>query len=155
VARGRGNARGGTLVPRPDLLDHPRVKYAASFKNDLDVFGFDDAARSAVVVLGRGVARLPELSIELEADRRGRGEGSALAAAALAQLPRGSLVVACVASCNAASVRSFLHAGFTSIGSFAVSAARRRLIPLAPKAPGPPALTQRAPAPKSADSSGR
>ena len=119
------------------------------------MFGFDDAARSAVVILGRGVARLSELSIELEADRRGRGEGSALAAAALAHLPRGSLVVACVASCNAASVRSFLHAGFTPIGSFAVSAARRRLIPLAPKAPGPRALTQRAPAPESADSSGR
>jgi hypothetical protein len=49
VARGRGNARGGTLVPRPDLLNHPRVKYAESFKDDLDVLGFDDAARSAVV----------------------------------------------------------------------------------------------------------
>jgi GNAT superfamily N-acetyltransferase len=117
VARGRGNARGGTLVPRPDLLNHPRVKYAARFKDDLDVFGFDDAARSAVVILGRGVARLPELSIELEADRQGRGEGRALAAAALAHLPRGSLVVACVAPGNAASVRSFLHAGFTPIGS--------------------------------------
>ena len=122
VARGRGNARGGTLVPRPDLLNHPRVKYAASFKDDLDVFGFDDAARSAVVILGRGVARLSELSIELEADRPGRGEGSALAAAALAHLPRGSLVVACVASCDAASVGRFLHAG-SSVGSFAVSAA--------------------------------
>jgi hypothetical protein len=93
------------------------VKYAASFKNDLDVFGFDDAARSAVVILGRGVATLPELSIELEADRRAHGEGSALGAAALAHLPRGSLAVACVAPGNAASVRSFLRARFTPIGS--------------------------------------
>ena len=121
------------------------MKYAASFKNDLDVFGFDDAARSAVVILGRGVARLSELSIELEADRRGRGEGSALAAAALAQLPRGSLVVACVASCNAASVRSFLHARFTSIASCSFCSAKA-LNPARPESAGARALTQRAPA---------
>jgi hypothetical protein len=53
------------------------------------MFGFDDAARSAVAILRRGVARLSELSIELEADRRGRGEGRALTAAALAHLPVG------------------------------------------------------------------
>lgn len=117
VARGGGGTRHGTLVPRPDLFNHPRVKYAANIRDDLDVYGFDDPARSAVAILGRGVAGLPELSIELEADRRGRGEGGALAAAALARLPRGSLVVACVAPGNAASVRSFLDATFTPIGS--------------------------------------
>ena len=117
VARGRGGAGRGVLVPRPDLLNHPRVRYAANFRDDLDVYGFDDPARSAVAILGRGVAGLHELSIELEPDRRGRGEGRALAEAALARLPRGSLVVACVAPGNAASVRSFLHATFTPIGS--------------------------------------
>ena len=117
VARGHGGDGRGVLVPRRDLLNHPRVRYAANFRDDLDVYGFDDPARSAVAILGRGVAGLHELSIELEPDRRGRVEGRALAEAALARLPRGSLVVACVAPGDAASVRSFLHATFTPIGS--------------------------------------
>ena len=117
VARARAGAGRGTLVPRPDLLNHPRVRYAANFRDVLDVYGFDDPARSAVAVMGRGIAGLHELSIELEPDRRGRGEGRSLAEAALALLPRGSLIVACVAPGNAASVRSFLHASFTPIGS--------------------------------------
>ena len=84
VARGRGGGGRGALVPRHDLLDHPRVRHAANFRDDLDVYGLDDPTRSAVVVLGRGVAGLHELSTDLEPDRCGRGEGRALAEAALA-----------------------------------------------------------------------
>jgi hypothetical protein len=117
VARGRGGGGSGKLVPRRDLLSHPRVRIAANVRDDLDVYGFDDPDRSAVAILARGVAGLPELSIELEADRRGRGEGRALVEAALALLPCGSLVVACVSPGNAASVRSFWDATFRPIGS--------------------------------------
>ncbi len=82
------------------------------------MYGFDDPARSAVAILGRGIAGLHELSIELEPDRRGRGEGRAPAEAALARLPRGFLGVVCVARATRQTyVRSFLHATFTPIGS--------------------------------------
>jgi hypothetical protein len=106
-----------SLVPRPDLSGHPRVAYAGRLRSELSVLGFDDGTRTAVVILGRGVAGLTELSYELEPERRGGGEGRALAAAALGERPEGEVVVACVAPGNAASLRSLLGAGFSPIGS--------------------------------------
>ena len=115
VARGTGT--GGPLVERPDLRAHPRVAFSAAVRGDLRVLGSPDPARSAVAVLGTGVGGLTELSVELEPDRRGSGEGVALAAAALAQVPTGELVVAAVAPGNAASLRTLLRAGFSPVAS--------------------------------------
>lgn len=61
-----------------------------------------------VVLLGRGIAGLLELSLEVARGRRGAGAGRALVADALASVPVGEVVVAAVAPGNAASLRALL-----------------------------------------------
>lgn len=70
-----------------------------------------------VVVVSAGVAGLTEVSIEVAADHRGLGRGSALLAAARSLAPAGEPVVAAVAPGNAASLRALLTAGFVPVGS--------------------------------------
>lgn len=114
VARGTGE---GGLVARPDLASHPRVRYATQLRSEVAVLGFPDPARRAVAVLGRGVAGLHELGVEVEPERRSGGEGRALVRGALGAVPTGALVVACVAPGNAASLRSLLGTGFVPVGA--------------------------------------
>lgn len=114
---GRGTGTGGTaLVPRPDLAAHPRVQFAAANRDDVQAFGFEDPQRSAVAVLARGVAGLPEISFELDLEHRG-GQGAALIEDALRLVPNGEVVVAAAAPGNAASLRALLSAGFVPVGS--------------------------------------
>lgn len=113
----RGTGTGGPLVERPDLRTHPRVAFAAAVRGELRVLGLPDPARSAVAVLGTGVGGLTELGVEVEPERRGRGAGVALVAAALQQVPAGELVVAAAAPGNAAGLRVLLAAGFVPVGS--------------------------------------
>ncbi|KAA1399508.1 N-acetyltransferase [Aeromicrobium ginsengisoli] len=115
VGRGAGPTGHG-LVARPDLATHPRVHFAASNRDDVQVFGFEDQQRSTVVVLARGLAGLPEISFELDPEHRG-GEGTALIEDALRLVPEGELVVAAAAPGNAASLRALLSAGFVALGS--------------------------------------
>ncbi|WP_448638202.1 hypothetical protein [Geodermatophilus sp. URMC 63] len=115
VARGTG--RGGPLVERPDLCGHPRVAFATALRDDVRVLGWPDRDRSAVAVLGAGIAGLREFSVELEPARRGHGEGTALASAVLDAVPEGEPVVAAVAPGNAASLRALLHAGAVPVAS--------------------------------------
>lgn len=105
------------LVPRPDLETEPRVAYAARLRDDLAVYGYPEADRTAVAIVGRGFAGLPELSYELEPDHRGRGEGAALVGAALAAVHSPSPLVACVAPGNVASLRALLGWGFVPVAS--------------------------------------
>lgn len=105
------------LVDRPDLAGHPRVGFAAAVRDDVRVLGEPEPDRSAVVLLSRGVAGLPELSFELEPARRGAGAGAALVRDALTALPAGRLVVSACAPGNAASLRVLLAAGFVPLGS--------------------------------------
>jgi len=116
---GHGTGGGGeaALVPRPDLSSHPRAQYAATIRDSPRPFGYPDPARSALAILSTGLAGLTELSFELEPDRRGGGQATALIQAALATLPAGELVVAAATPGNAASVRALLAAGFTPLGS--------------------------------------
>jgi hypothetical protein len=120
VGRGTGPKRpvpGGKLVPRPDLADHPRARYAAGMRAETTVLGYAQAERSAVVIIARGLAGLTELSFELEPERRSHGSGATLIADAVNTVPTGELVVAQVAPGNAKSLRSLLAAGFVPIGS--------------------------------------
>lgn len=110
VARGSG---GGSLPARPDLADHPRVRHARGWRDDVRVFGDEHG----LVTLARGLGGLCELSFEVIPDRRGRGHGRALLREALALVPAGEPVFAAVAPGNAASLRAALAAGFTPIGS--------------------------------------
>lgn len=117
TARGTGGADGTSgLVPRPDLAGHQRVRFATDVRDDVTVLGFPDPARSAVVILSRGIAGLRELSFEIEPTRRG-GAGAALIEHALSTVPVDEWVVAVAAPGNAASLRALLSAGFTPIGS--------------------------------------
>lgn len=117
AGHGTGAGPEAALVPRPDLDSHPRAQYAATIRDSPRPFGYPDPARSAVAILSTGLAGLTELSFELEPDRRGGGQATALIRAALATLPAGELVVAAATPGNAASVRALLAAGFTPLGS--------------------------------------
>ncbi len=111
VARGLG---GGRLPPRDDLEEHPRVVRARDHRRDVTVYGDDDG----IVVLGRGLVGRLELSVELLApSTAGRGSGRRLITEGLRIADDGELVWAQVAPGNAASLRAFLSAGFTPIGS--------------------------------------
>lgn len=118
-------ARGGTgghdsiltLVDRPDLADHPRVRLALDLRESVRVLGLPDPSRTAVVTVSRGIAGMFEISFELEPERRGTGSGGALLAAALTAVPSNRVLLAAVAPGNAASLRLLLAAGFIPLGS--------------------------------------
>jgi hypothetical protein len=121
VGRGRGRDRGGgggsdrpALPRRPDLADHPRARRALGVRRDVEVYGDE----RGVVTLGRGVAGRRELSIETV--EPGHGRGRALLADALRLVPAGDVVFAAVSPGNARSLRAFLAAGFTPVGSEAL-----------------------------------
>lgn len=112
----RGTADSPRLVHRPDLATHSRARFAAEVRDDLEIFGYPDADRSAVAILSKGVAGLLELSFEVEPEHR-PGAGTALVKDALSVVPAEELVVTAVAPGNAASLRAVLKAGFTPLGS--------------------------------------
>jgi hypothetical protein len=109
VARGQG---GGRLPLRTDLDDHPRVQYARHLRQELRVHGDE----RGLVTFGTGMAGRTELSVEAF-DAGGNGNGRALIAEALALVPAGEPVFAAVSPGNARSLRAFLAAGFTPLGS--------------------------------------
>lgn len=96
---------------------HPRAGFAARIRDQVRVLGYADPGRSALAVIGLGIAGLTELSFELEDGRRGQGGGTGLVRDALTAIPSGELVLAAVAPGNAASVRALLSAGFIPLGS--------------------------------------
>ncbi|WP_327089341.1 GNAT family N-acetyltransferase [Nonomuraea sp. NBC_01738] len=93
---------------------HPRVARSHRYRDDVRVWG----CASGILVLGRGVAGRLEVAVEVAPERRGRGVGRSLALAArrLAKEP----LWAQVAPGNAASLRAFLAAGYTPVGSEAL-----------------------------------
>jgi len=109
-----GPGSGGDPLPeRPDLADHPRVRYALAIRTGVRVFGDE----RGVVTLSEGLAGRPELSIEAAPADQGRGIGRALLRDALRLVPAGAPVFAAVSPGNARSLRAFLAVGFTPIGS--------------------------------------
>ncbi len=113
----RATGGGAPLVERPDLAEHPRTAFALGVRDDVRVLGRPDNSSRTLVTISRGIAGLYELSVEVDAAERGRGEGAAMIRAALAAIPRGEAVVAAVAPGNAASLRAFHRAGFAVLGS--------------------------------------
>ena len=106
-ARGRG---GGSLEPREDLDDHPRVRYARSIRDDVKVYG----SAEGLVTIGLGLAYRLEMSIEIS----GNGiRGRDLIGQALGLVPEGVPLFAAVSPGNSRSLRAFLSCGFVPIGS--------------------------------------
>jgi GNAT superfamily N-acetyltransferase len=103
------------LVPRDDLLDHPRLERARQYRSDVTAYA--NAGDTALVMLGRGLAGRLEIAIEVDPAERGRGLGRRLAAAALGLAEPGESIFAQVTPGNTASLRAFLAAGYRPIGS--------------------------------------
>lgn len=93
--------------------DHPRVRRARTYREEVRTWRTSDAAGH--LVLGRGVAGRWEVAYEVEPAARGRGLGRALAAAALGLLPAGTPVFAQVPPGNSLSMRATLAAGYRPI----------------------------------------
>jgi GNAT superfamily N-acetyltransferase len=105
------------LVERPDLIEHPRARWARAVRDGVQVLGYPETARRSVATLSRGIGGLRELSVELEPSARGHGLGADLVRAATAAAAPGELVLAAVAPGNVASLRAFLAGGFELVGS--------------------------------------
>lgn len=115
----RGTGEPGDLAATTLWDDHPRVTHSRRVRRDVQVFG--DA--TGAVFLGSGLVGRRELSIEIDASAPA-GTGRRLIAAGLARVPAGELVWAQVTPGNARSLRAFLAAGFTPVGSEALSLPR-------------------------------
>jgi hypothetical protein len=113
----RATGGGTPLIDRRDLVAHPRTAFAQAVRDDVRVLGRPDESSRSLATISRGIAGLFEVSVEVDAAERGRGEGTAMIRAALAAIPRGEPVIAAVAPGNAASLRAFLGAGFAVLGS--------------------------------------
>lgn len=112
-------APGPPPVPLHPLADadHPRVRRARRFRDDVRVF----AADGGVLVLGRGLAGRWEAAVEVAEARRNAGLGRLLAVAARRLVPAPARGVwAQVAPGNAASLRAFLAAGYRPVGAEAL-----------------------------------
>lgn len=105
----------GLEVVEVEPGEHPRVRRALRHRTGVRVWTTPDGA--ALLVLGRGVAGRWEASTEVRPDARGRGLGTALAAAAPALVPGSAPLWAQVAPANTASLRSFLAAGWRPAGA--------------------------------------
>lgn len=120
MAAGTSDAAAGhRLVARSERTGHPRIDFARRLRDDVRAYvpaqqtGDDDV----LVILATGLAGLTEMSVEVAASRQGAGAATNAIRAALSEVPPGEPVVAMVAPGNAASLRAFLRAGFTPIGS--------------------------------------
>ncbi len=118
LAEGTGRPVEG-VVPRPDLVDHPRVRHALPIRDDVSVFGLQGDDES-VLTLACGLGGLAEMSLQVSRDRRGEGLGTLLARAARGLVGPGEALVACASPANVPSLRALLRAGFEPVGSVQV-----------------------------------
>jgi GNAT superfamily N-acetyltransferase len=102
-----------------ELTDHahPRVERAWRYRDDVRVYGDE---HGGLVLTGRGLAGRLECALEVPEGFRGHGVGRRLARAALALVPSGTHIWAQVTPGNAASLRTFLAAGYKPVGSEAL-----------------------------------
>jgi predicted GNAT family acetyltransferase len=108
---------------------HTRIARALHYRDDVRAW----QAAGGVIVLGRGVAGRWETAIEVDPQYRGAGFGSQLASAARQLVPDGSPVWAQIAPGNAASIRTFLRAGFRPMGGESLMSPPRQ-VPASPDA---------------------
>lgn len=109
VARGTG---GGSLPRRRDSDDHPRVRHARAWREDVVVHGDE----RGLITLSAGLGGRREVSVEV-APGAPPGSGRSLVEEALAITPAGEPLFAAVSPGNARSLRAFLSIGFVPIGS--------------------------------------
>jgi hypothetical protein len=111
---GHGTGATARLEPLAEADHHPRVRHAQQLRTNVGVFGDE----RGLVTLADGLAGRVELSIDLHRPQDGsHGYGRSLITDALSLVPDGEPVFAAVSPGNARSLRAFLAAGFTPIGS--------------------------------------
>lgn len=115
-ARARVGAHVLELIPRPDLVDHPRVAHARQARLDVEAFGMR-AGEGVVVSLGGGIGRLTEIGIELQGPMLGAGHAGDVVDAVRRLVPQGEPLVAAVAPGNTRALGVFLSAGFRVVAS--------------------------------------
>jgi GNAT superfamily N-acetyltransferase len=98
---------------RDDLAEHLRARHARQVRRDVLVH----ADERGVVTVGSGIGGLAEIGVEVAESMRNQGIGRSLIADALGLFAAGEPVLGAVAPGNAASLRSFLAAGFTPLGA--------------------------------------
>ncbi|MEQ4207188.1 GNAT family N-acetyltransferase [Actinopolymorpha sp. B17G11] len=104
-------------LERLDDADHPRVRRAHRYRDDVRVWSVE----GGVLILGRGLAGRWEAAFEVDPAHRGRGLGRALAMSARHLVGSDAVAVwAQVTPGNAASVRALLAAGYRPVGSEAL-----------------------------------
>ncbi|GAB2639624.1 GNAT family N-acetyltransferase [Kribbella swartbergensis] len=97
--------------------DHPRVERAWRYRDEVRVYV---DAYGGLVLTGRGLAGRLECAVEVPDAARGKGHGRRLARAARALIPPDAHIWAQVTPGNAASLRTFLAAGYKPVGSEAL-----------------------------------
>lgn len=97
--------------------DHPRIQRAWRYRDD--VRAYTDRS-GGLVLTGAGLAGRREVALEVPDDSRGQGHGRRLARAARALIPPTAHIWAQVSPGNAASIRTFLAAGYLPVGSEAL-----------------------------------
>ena len=112
------------LVPRHDLVEHPRLARSRKYRTDLRCYS--DTEDRALIVVGRGLAERWEFGLEIRPEHRGRGLGRTLIRAARSLVPRDETLFAQVSPGNTASVRAFLAAGYQPICSEVVFLKKER-----------------------------
>jgi hypothetical protein len=132
AAEGLGTPPPLELVPAAGRPRHARVARALHYRDGLEVW--TDPQGAGMLVLGRGLAGRRELAFEVAPERRGRGLGRLLAAAARHLTPPGEPLFAQVAPGNVASLRAVTAAGFRPVGA-EVLFPRETRVP-APTGPG-------------------
>ncbi len=98
-----------------DDRDHPRVRRARRYRDDVRVWRTADGAGRLVV--GRGLAGRREAAFEVSASARGRGLGRALATVARALATPDDPMFVQVSPGNVASLRAVLAAGYEPVCS--------------------------------------
>jgi GNAT superfamily N-acetyltransferase len=115
AAEGLGGKPPLELLPLPDPDRHSRA--AAARRHRAGVAVWTDPDGAGVLILGRGLAGRRELAFEVAPERRNRGLGRLLVAAARHLTPPGEPLFAQVAPGNAASLRAVEAAGFRPLGA--------------------------------------
>ena len=121
AARGLG---GRSTLREITAEEHPRVNRAQAHREHVRVF--TDPTGAAIVLLGHGLTDRLEVAIEIAPHRRNQGVARQALTEARRLAGADQLLFAQTAAGNAASIRSFLTAGFRPIGSEVLFFAEQR-----------------------------
>ncbi len=117
LSSGTGSEGHEPLISRPDLAKLPLVERVRRTTQNPQVLGSRDLAEQDVVVISQGVAGVRQISFEVAASHRGRGDAVNVLTTARSCVPENELVATTVRAGNAAALRAVQHAGFAPVGS--------------------------------------